>query len=66
MLYLQEIDINPMKRIKKLKDSSKGFFITKAFILNQIEKRKIPFIKKYEKIDIFHLIWAWDWAEFIS
>ncbi|KAL4472318.1 hypothetical protein ABPG72_002801 [Tetrahymena utriculariae] len=66
MLYLQEKEFNPLKRIRKLKDNSKGFQISKSFILKLIEKRKIPFAKKYDKIDIFHLIWAWDWAEFIS
>ncbi|KAL4484027.1 hypothetical protein ABPG73_009225 [Tetrahymena malaccensis] len=66
MLYLQEKENNPLKRIKKLKDNSKGFQISKSFILKLIEKRKIPFAKKYDKIDIFHLIWAWDWAEFVS
>ncbi|EAS01181.1 hypothetical protein TTHERM_00317450 (macronuclear) [Tetrahymena thermophila SB210] len=66
MLYLQEKEFNPLKRIRKLKGNSKGFQISKSFILKLIEKRKIPFAKKYDKIDIFHLIWAWDWAEFVS
>lgn len=66
MLYLQDPERNPLKRIKKAKESSKGYSISKVFVSSQIERRNIPFARDFAKIDIFHLIWAWDWALFIE